>query len=54
MSDKNEQVTTSIKEVTTLLEADPEYAKTLGINTQGLAFLHGAAAGVNAQTSNES
>lgn len=54
MSDKNEQVTTSINEVTTLLETDPEYAKTLGINTQGLAFLHGAAAGVNAQTSNES
>lgn len=53
MSDKNEQVTASINEVTSLLETDPEYAKTLGINTQGLAFLHGAVAGVNAQTSDD-
>lgn len=53
MSNQNEQVTASINEVTSLLEADPEYAKTLGINTQGLAFLHGATAGVNAQPGND-
>ena len=52
MSD-NEQATTSIDEVITLLETDPEYAKTLGINIQGISYLHGAAAGVNAQTSND-
>ncbi|MFJ2621369.1 hypothetical protein [Glutamicibacter sp. NPDC087344] len=53
MSDKNEQVETIINEVTSLLETDPEYAKTLGVNAQGISYLHGAAAGVNAQPGNE-
>lgn len=26
-----------------MLEEEPEYAKTLGINAQGIAYLHGAA-----------
>lgn len=33
----------SLRNLVQLLEEDPEYAKTLGINAQGIAYLHGAA-----------
>ncbi|MNW68502.1 hypothetical protein D3C74_472820 [compost metagenome] len=33
----------SLRNMLQLLEEDPEYAKTLGINAQGIAYLHGAA-----------
>lgn len=33
----------SLKHVTELLDTDPEYAKTLGINAQGTSYIHGAA-----------
>ena len=33
----------SLRNVVQLLHEDPEYAKTLGINAQGIAYLHGAA-----------
>ncbi|GAB3621147.1 hypothetical protein GCM10027417_24080 [Glutamicibacter endophyticus] len=32
----------SLRNLIELLENDPEYAKTLGINAQGIAYLHGA------------
>lgn len=33
----------SLRNMLQMLEEDPEYAKTLGINAQGIAYLHGAA-----------
>lgn len=41
----------SLKRVADLLDMDPEYAKTLGINAQGIAYLHGAAEALAKPTS---
>ncbi|WP_396278483.1 hypothetical protein [Glutamicibacter creatinolyticus] len=42
----------SLRNVADLLDQDPEYARTLGLNAQGIAYLHGAA-GVLAKFSND-
>lgn len=42
----------SLRNMLQLLDNDPEYAKTLGLNAQGIAYLHGAA-GVLAQFAND-
>jgi len=33
----------SLRNMLQMLEEEPEYAKTLGLNAQGIAYLHGAA-----------
>ena len=42
----------SLRNMLQLLDNDPEYAKTLGLNAQGIAYLHGAA-GVLVQFTND-
>lgn len=42
-NDQETSTVHSLKTTAELLETDPEYAKTLGINAQGIAYLHGAA-----------
>lgn len=41
----------SLRNVVELLDQDPEYARTLGLNAQGISYLHGAA-GVLAKFAN--
>lgn len=50
----NEPAASSINEVIALLETDPEYSKTLGINAQGIAYLHGTAGAIESLTNDES
>ncbi len=46
----NEPAASSINEVIALLETDPQYSKTLGINAQGIAYLHGTAGALSQST----